>query len=310
MGEGVGRARALEIGALQTPLLPKDAFDVRYVDYAATDVIRANQFDPAIDPAAIVDVDIVWGERPLREAAGGPVDVIVASHVIEHVPDLIGWLHELHATLTPGGILGLAVPDKRYTFDALRKDSVIAEAVEAFLLGYRAPSLRQVFDVAANGVAVEPGQVWRGEFRPEAARPEVLSRLAAAFKLARNLQEAPRYNDAHCWVFTPASFLDLIEEFAALDLFPFKLEGFYPTEYGANEFQVRLVATPAPDKARLAAAIAEARRAVATAEGSPAPDPLAEENRRLHAALEEMRRSTSWKATAPLRALKAALGRG
>jgi hypothetical protein len=111
-------------------------------------------------------------------------------------------------------------------------------------------------------------------------------------------------------VFTPASFLDLIEEFAALDLFPFEMAGFYPTEYGVNEFQVRLVAATAPDKAKLAAAIAEARRAVATAEGSPAPDPLAEENRRLHAALEEMRRSTSWKATAPLRALKAALRRG
>ena len=117
-------SRGLEIGALHKPLVSRQASDVRYVDYATTEELRANQFDPAVTLSDIVEVDIVWGGQPLPQLVGEPVDYVVASHVIEHVPDLIGWLHELHGVLKPGGVLGLAFPDKRFTFDRLRHDTV------------------------------------------------------------------------------------------------------------------------------------------------------------------------------------------
>ncbi len=298
--------RGLEIGALHAPVLRRPDHDVLYVDYATTDELRANQFDPAIDRDAIVDVDIVWGDKPLAEATGHAVDYIVASHVIEHVPDLIGWLGELRAVLKPGGLLGLAVPDKRFTFDALRKESTLAEAVEAHVAGYRRPSLRQVFDVASLGVAVDSDKVWSGEFDPRASRAEVLGRIGSATTLVRRLHDKPRYNDAHCWVFTPASFLDLIEEFAVLGLFPFRVEAFHPTAQNGSEFYVRLSAIAAADTAE---ALASIRGARATLAGSAEPPGMDGEIASLRGALDAVYASNSWKLTAPLRAVSRLLPR-
>jgi SAM-dependent methyltransferase len=296
--------RGLEIGALHAPLLRRPGHDVRYVDYAPTEVIRANQFDPAIPVQDIVEVDLVWGRQPLAQLAGGPVDYVAASHVIEHVPDLIGWLTELSQALRPGGVLGLAIPDMRFTFDALRPASTLAQAVEAWLQGARQPSLRQVFEAAALGVSVEAAEAWAGRVTPASRRGEVLQRLPSALALVRELKARPRYNDAHCWTFTPQSFLDLAEELAVLGLFPFRIAAFFPTDPGGGEFFARLQRPESEGAAGVAQSIAAAKASLASAESPPASEAEA-----LRRSLDEIYASTSWRLTAPLRALKTRLGR-
>ncbi len=273
---------------------------IRYVDYLPTEELRASQQDPSVVVADIVDVDIVWGARSLRELVGEPVDYVLASHVIEHVPDLIGWLLELHDVLRPGGTLGLAIPDRRFTFDLWRRESTLAEMVEAYLLRLRRPSVRQVFDAASLAVPVDPAAAWRADLR-EGAPPS--GKLAAAFGLARSLAEAPRHIDAHCWVFTPASFLDGVEALLRLGVFPYTIAEFRPTEPGSLEFLVRLTAEDNPDAAR--ASLAAARVALADATPWPGePAALARANAALREALRVTRASTSWRITAPLRQLK------
>jgi len=44
-------------------------------------------------------------------------DYCLASHVIEHIPNPIAFFQSIAHLLKPGGVLSLAVPDKRYTFD-------------------------------------------------------------------------------------------------------------------------------------------------------------------------------------------------
>lgn len=364
LGPDGARGTGLEIGALHAPTILKSEHDVLYVDYATTEVVKANQFDPSVNPDDIVDVDIVWGDRPLREAAGRTVDFVVASHVIEHVPDLVGWLHELREVLRDGGTLGLTIPDKRFTFDALRNDSTLADVIEAYVLGYRTPSLRQIYDVASLGVGIDAAEVWSGQVDLDAKRGETLKRLKPALALVRDLHARPRYNDAHCWVFTPLSFVDLVAQLAELELFPFRIEHFHPTDAGWAEFYVRLIAIKPDERAASLASIASAREAALKAASPPRPlDPevlravedarrLGDENpairEALHAslgavkalesangvlrdglesarataaaqaaetaalsgALEAMRASTSWRATALLRALARLAGRG
>jgi SAM-dependent methyltransferase len=119
----VANGRGLEIGPLASPVVPRTLGDVYYVDHLATDDLVAKYTgDPKVDERSIVSTDFVWGSNTLAEAVGdlAPFDYVVASHVLEHVPDLVGWLDEVAAVLRPGGRLSLAMPDRRYTFDVRR----------------------------------------------------------------------------------------------------------------------------------------------------------------------------------------------
>lgn len=81
-----------------------------------------------------------------------PLDYVVASHVVEHVPDLAGWLEEVNASLKIGGRLLLVVPDKRFTFDILRPLTTYSEIITAYKEQRRRPGLRSMCDHFANVV--------------------------------------------------------------------------------------------------------------------------------------------------------------
>ena len=283
--------RGLEIGALDRPVIRRSDGEVLYVDYADTAALKAESYHGPTDIDAIVDVDIVWASRPLREAVGQPVDYIVASHVIEHVPDLLGWLQELAGALKPGGMLSLVVPDRRYTFDLRRAPSTIGEVIEAYLLKYRLPSLRQVADHCFAGVEVDPRLAWTRDIAQD--RLTKLAGEAYALPLAldqaKALLDQPRYIDTHCWVFTPQSFLALLDLLAQLRLLPFKVSSFVGT--ARNEFEFFVQLTPA-DPEETDAIRASIARFVA-------PEPTHAEQR-----VAEMEASISWRITAPLRTLR------
>jgi SAM-dependent methyltransferase len=255
--------KGLEIGPFHAPLIPKGIGEVAYVDYATSDEIRRNWTKPSVAAADILDVDIVWGDRRLAEVVPAPVDYVVASHV-EHAPDLAGWLAEIHAVLKPGGVLGLAVSDRRFTFDLLRPVSTLGEVVEAHLLGYRRPSIRQVFDSYALTRPVDLAQAWNTDLTRTLRT--VPAKLATTFETVKALTDG-RYVDSHCWVFTPASFLDILEGMLALGWFGYRVEAFFPTELGDLEFQARLV--PETDPEIAGASIDTARAGLAQAAVPP-----------------------------------------
>ena len=66
----------------------------------------------------IEDVDFLWHdgdiESAIPQSLWGTFKACIASHVIEHIPNLIGFYHSLDRLLTPDGVVLLVVPDKRY----------------------------------------------------------------------------------------------------------------------------------------------------------------------------------------------------
>ncbi|MGQ0615799.1 MAG: methyltransferase domain-containing protein [Acidimicrobiia bacterium] len=230
----------LEVGALHNPVLTKAESDVRYVDHAATEDLRAKYADhPHV--AEMVDVDVVWNGGQLVHAVGPqPVDYVIASHVIEHVPDLIGWLAQMADVLRPDGVLSLVIPDKRYCFDTRRATSAMPEIVDAWLTNAERPSVRAVYDFYANLVAVDALTIWAGA----GDHPSQPMDHRLGLEWARKASGSQEYVDVHCWVFTPTSFLEVLEKLMELGLLRFRVLAAHDTEPGGDEFYVSLQRLP------------------------------------------------------------------
>jgi hypothetical protein len=282
------RMRGLEIGALNKPRFDRMASDVSYVDHATTDELRHKYATDAVMADhldEIVEVDVVWaGDRRLAEAVGdrAPFDFVYASHVAEHAPDLIGWLDQLAEVLVDGGIVALALPDKRLCFDVNRSLTEIADLVDAHLQGLTAPGYRQIYDFHSKMVAVDPALMWAGQADYRGTWRTDLDPDLWGYELCLKHQQTHEYVDGHCSVFTPASFLELYAKLVRLDLIGFEIASFHPTQPNTIEFQVCLRKLPADLDAesrrdRQLASIPTIVDIVPAGPGeAPAPDPDAE----------------------------------
>jgi len=225
----------VEYGPLTCPIVTKAMGPVVYVDYADTETIKAKGYRED-DPEKIVDVDLVWGEKPLRDA--GPFHYAVASHVIEHIPDPIGWLREIVDALTDDGIISLAIPDKRYTFDTHRPLTSTGELVEAFLEKHKRPSIKQLFDNCRLAVEIDVEDAWNAKRDAPLMMGDIA--LSLAYDQAVGQMSSSDYIDSHCWIFTPMSFLDVLEDLIRLKLLPVEIDRMVPTAPGTFEFLLRL----------------------------------------------------------------------
>ena len=236
----VGNQRGLELGPLHNPLIEREGTQVLYVDHADTATLRRKY--EGHDVGEIVDVDVVWDQR-LASALGdrAPVGYVVASHVIEHVPDLVGWLGELAEVLATGGALSLAIPDKRFCFDRRRAESRLGEVIEAHLQARLRPSPCQVFDFWSSLHEIDTAAAWAGTVDDDTPLGQDELAMSKVTEAAASVD----YVDVHCWVFTPTSFLDTVSRLMALDLVPwYRVATFHPTEPGSLEFHVTLERLP------------------------------------------------------------------
>lgn len=244
-GIDLAHGPGLEIGPLTSPVIRRDLGEVLYVDRATTADLRAwYAQDSAFDLAKIVEVDLVWDRQPLRQVVGAErrFHYCVASHVIEHVPDLVRWLREIAEVLVEGGILSLVIPDKHHSFDYHRPLSTAAEAIDAYLGCLQRPSARQIYDHFATVAELDTAASWGEEFDGHALTLRHNSSIA--LDLCREALEQGRYIDSHCWVVTPGSFLILLADLASHGLLDYEVAHVTPTAPGANEFFLSLRRLP------------------------------------------------------------------
>jgi methyltransferase family protein len=211
--------QGVELGPLTTPIVHKHEGRILYVDHADTETIRAKYArHPHVDCARIVPIDVAWVSGRLQDAfePGFQADYVLASPVIEHVPDLVTWLADIHDILAPSGLLRLAVPDRRYTFDFLRRETELHEVLDAYVQRATVPTPHVVLDHCLNFRTVDLHQAWRGTLDP-ANLPPTFS-VAEAITNAREVTAQGAYLDVHCWVFTPTSFARLMEQATAAGL--------------------------------------------------------------------------------------------
>ena len=97
------------------------------------------------------------------------VDYLVASHVVEHIPDLVSWFGELSSVLKPGGTVRLAVPDRRFCFDYRRAESQVADVLTAHLVRARRPQPREIIDFYIHLMPIDAGEAWDGSAKTAGA---------------------------------------------------------------------------------------------------------------------------------------------
>jgi predicted SAM-dependent methyltransferase len=133
----------IEIGALHQPLKVPEGAHVKYVDRMSVADLRRQYVELA--DVTLVETDIIDNGESLERIADGSHDFVVANHFIEHCQNPILTIRNLLRVLRVGGVVYMAVPDKRYTFDIDRPCTSFEHLMRDYVEG-PAASKRQHFE--------------------------------------------------------------------------------------------------------------------------------------------------------------------
>lgn len=241
-GLNIETGAGLEIGALHRPTLDRVKFKVQFVDFTTTtELRRLYESVPSVPTTDIVDVDYVWsaGSRLADVVSFSKFDYVIASHVVEHTPNLISWFRQIEECLNDGGVLSLIIPDKRYTFDIHRHTTEVGQIINAYLTDLDKPTPGQVFDhFFYHGKINDVRALWNNELmRSEVERVHTAKQ---SFDIAHSVLTSRSYFDVHCTIVTPAAMLDIVESLSMLGLTRFVVENFEDTHYGEIDFFLSL----------------------------------------------------------------------
>ena len=235
----LSRLKGLEIGPLDKPLLPKSKYDVKYLDVFSTDVlVNRCKPNPNRDESRVVPLDYVIGNHSISKVVDQKFDYVVASHVIEHLPNMFGWLRDLAKVLNTNGSIFLVIPDYRFTFDMKRPLSSLGELIENDRNQLQKPSFRSVFDQRYYHRQASSHQIWQARQKSHKLELEPSFNSRSAFAFAK--RSDAEYIDVHCNVFEPESFAELINESFELKLQAFKCLKTEPTSQPFLDFMALL----------------------------------------------------------------------
>lgn len=202
----------LEIGPSYNPIVPKShGYKTTVFDHLTKEQLRnkyKSHSQEMLD--AIEDVDILGSELSNVE---GTFDCIVGSHLIEHTPDLIGFLKDCSRLMNEESVLLLIVPDKRHVFDALRPLTSTGNVIDSHILG-RSRHVGTIFDTKINATSRGKKNLWS---KTETQPFDHIHNFAEAKSFTRAALNATSYIDTHAWCFTPESFRLIIFDLAALE---------------------------------------------------------------------------------------------
>jgi predicted SAM-dependent methyltransferase len=121
-GEGI------EIGALHHPLAVPARAKVTYVDRLSEPGLREHY--PELAGETFAPVEVVGSAEDLSAFSDGCLDFVIANHLLEHLEYPVRGLFEFQRVLRPGGIVYMALPDMRLTFDRDRDPTSVEHLLE------------------------------------------------------------------------------------------------------------------------------------------------------------------------------------
>lgn len=229
----------IEIGPNNNPIASKkDGYNVKIIDIMDKEqLIKINKKNN-LDFSNIEKVDFIWkGEKYSKLTKKKRFyDWIIASHVIEHVPDLISFLNNCDEILKEDGVISLAIPDKRYCFDHFRPITGLSKIIDAYYQKNKINTAGTIIEHYLNIVSNEKNIAWTKDNLSE--NYNFIHSSTDAFQKMIRVVQKKEYLDTHAWCFVPHSFRLIISDLFNMGFIPFKEVEFFPTE--GHEFFVTL----------------------------------------------------------------------
>jgi len=232
--------RGLEIGPSLRPVVPKrDGYNVETIDHTDKKGLQEKYAAQGHNVEDIEEVDYIWNGEPYTELTGKTdyYDYIIASHVIEHTCDLIGFFNDCSAMLKENGILSVVIPDKRYCFDYLRPVTSISQVIDSHLNRSLVHSPGSIYEHMSSACKSSGDIAWIHPCLPVGL--ETIHDIDSAVKTYNEALDQTGYIDIHKWVFTKSTFELLIYDLNCLNLINLQINASFDTL--GHEFYVSLV---------------------------------------------------------------------
>lgn len=240
--------RILEFGPLDRPLVTRtdypDAFfaDIRSTEeiknmYKANEYLESTGISIPIDK--IVDIDYVV-TKSYTETFGGEkrkFDVLYLSHVIEHMPDIIGFFKDVKNILAKNGKIVIIYPDARYCFDHFRNGTTFIDAYEEHILP-KSRFASMVFDFTYNVVAENDASIyWSGK---SVYRKMPKNTFMNAINHYNDAKKGQTPDDMHFWPFSDYQFVKFLYDLERAGMNDYVITDFHQTQNNTQEFFIVL----------------------------------------------------------------------
>ena len=232
--------KILEFGPLNIPIADKNTFkNVKYADIKTTEEIKkmysGNEYlkntGIYVDIDTIVDIDYVV-KKDYKTDIKEKFDIVILSHVIEHMPNILHFFEDVQNILNDDGLLIINYPDRRYCFDHYRQESTF---VDAYLVYTNQMSNdKMIMDFYMNVVKENnPFVFWYetsiSSKMNDKEKDEILKNLDKKNKDGK-------FEDIHYWPFSDYGFLKFLDDARRFKLMNFKIEEFIETQENTQEF--------------------------------------------------------------------------
>ncbi|WP_187776326.1 methyltransferase domain-containing protein [Antrihabitans cavernicola] len=237
----------IEVAPYHSPIVSRsDGFQSISLDiFDADELRRRAEADPEVPDAnvkRIEEVDLQGSAGDIADLVSAKFgdkrfDYILSSHNFEHLPDPIRFLQGCQQVLADGGVLSLAVPDRRFCFDFYRPVTELSEWLDAFHEKRQRPTPGQVFRGTALRSNLNGGGAWGALLTPVPTPDENIEDAYAKWQSMQGGTDV-EYTDAHCSAFTPASLELMLADLRFLGLI--RLETIEISQPNVFEFYVHL----------------------------------------------------------------------
>jgi predicted SAM-dependent methyltransferase len=236
-------ARILEIGPLNRQIARKEEYqqsytcDIRTTEevkelYCGNDYLKATGI--SVDAATIVDIDyVIKGSYEETFQGEERFDYVIASHVLEHVTDIISFFGDIATILKPGGKMLLVYPDKRFCFDHFRESTTFSEAYVVYKNDEKTVAPR-VLDFFMNVVHENSPLYFWENYHALSLLPALTGKQA--IEKYEEMLQGIKPDDVHYWPFSSEAFLRFLYDLTRTGLLPFTCADFEDTPMNDQQF--------------------------------------------------------------------------